>query len=227
MSYSASAVIVVLGVVLAARRFPGGFDWVYRVMSALASRKHNPDGAVYFSVGLSLSLAVLWPTLHWIRLRDDVTRGLGRFGLRALRVGIVFGVMVGLERLAFFHVSQIVRKGHEALAAICFLSLYAGVLALYIDRLRKGGGAYWPGVVVIALLAAIGGSQLVLYFDQRDLGWVDQDWREKGVSIFLSFAFWQWLSAAALWGAIGHLVVASPSARRPRGSDASIVRDKS
>lgn len=212
MAYSLSVATILAGMVLASRRFPGGLDWVYTVMSALASRKHNPQGAAYFAAGISVALALLWPAASWVGRRDDASRGLARFGLLALRTGIVLGVLVGVERLVFHHFSQILRKGHEALSLLAFLSLYAGVLSLHANRARRGVASLWSSAVAIAPLVAIGISQLYLYLDQRDLGWVDRSWRDMGVSRWLSFAFWQWLAAAALWASVGHLVVARRAA---------------
>ena len=210
-AFCLSVVTIVLAIVLAARRFPGGFDWVYTVMSALASRKHNPEGSFFFAAGLSLSLALLWPAAAWIRECDGAAHRLARFGLRSLQMGIVLGVVVGLERLVFFHFSQVVRKGHEILALLSFLSLYTGVLVLHVHRVRRRQVSSWPAFFAIAPLVAIGLSQLGLYVDQRDLGWVDTSWRDMGVPAWLSFAFWQWLATAALWISVGQLVVS----RRP------------
>ena len=213
VAFTLSAVTIVIAVVLATRRFPGGFDWVYTVMSALASRKHNPDGSVFFAAGLVLSLALLWPATAWIREFDGAAHRLARFGLRSLQLGIILGVVVGLERLFFFDFSQIVCKGHEVLALLSFVSLYAGVPALQIHRVRLRQVSSWPALVAIGPLVAIGLSQLGLYLDQRDLGWVDTSWREMGVPVWLSFAFWQWLATAALWASVGHLVVSGRSSR--------------
>ncbi len=205
-AYTLSVLTICVATALAASRYPEGFDWVYTVMSALASRKHNPDGGLYFASGLALSLAFLWPSVSWIQSGLSPADRLGRIGARALRAGIILGMLVGVERLLFFHVSQVIRKGHEALALLCFLHLYAGVVLLCLGRVRRAAGARWPAVVVLAPLVAIGINQLALYFDQRDLGWVDTSWRAMGVGFWMSFAFWQWLAAAMLWAGIGQLV---------------------
>ncbi|TDI41912.1 MAG: hypothetical protein E2P02_14105 [Acidobacteria bacterium] len=213
VAFTLAAVTIVVAVALAARRFPGGFDWVYTVMSTLASRRHNPDGAVFFAAGLVLSLALLWPVTAWIRECEAAAHRLARLGLRSFQLGIVLGVAVGLERLFFYDLSQIVRKGHEVLAVLSFLCLYAGVLALQIHRVRLRQVSSWPTLFAIGPLVAIGLSQLGLYLDQRDLGWVDTSWREMGVPLWLSFAFWQWLATAALWASFGHLVISGRSSR--------------
>jgi hypothetical protein len=208
--FATSVSTVGVAVVLAAARFPGGFDWVYTVMSALASRKHNPDGGVWFAAGLALSQAMLWPVLHWIRGGVPTGDRLGRIGSRLLFSGVVFGVLVGLERLAFHSLSQHVRKAHEVLALLCFLHLYTGVLLVQIGRVRSFATGRWAIGVVIAPLVAIGINQLLLYFDQRDLGWVDTEWRAMGIPFWMSFAFWQWLAAGMLWFGIGHLAATRP-----------------
>jgi len=201
-----SIAALALGIALAAARFPEGFDWAYTVMSALASRKHNPEGARFFAVGLALSLAALWPAVGWLDAHCDGRGKLARFGLRSLRVGIVSGVVVGVERLAFHHLSDLVPKGHEAIALVAFFGLFLGVVALYADRLRRGAGGFRAVLLVIVPLVAIGLSQLGLYLDQRDLGWVGRDWRAMGIPVWWSFAFWQWLAALGLWLSIAHLV---------------------
>jgi hypothetical protein len=213
-AFSLSALVVLTGTLLAVRSYPGGYDWLYTVMSALASRKDNPGGAAWFAGGLALSLAVLWPVVAWIRERHGGERGLVRFGSRALQLGIVCGVLVGVERLTFLHFSDLVHKGHELLALVCFLSLYSGILAVLAHRVRERITSAWPAALTIAPLVAVGLSQLALYLDQRDLGWVDRSWREMGVPVWLSFAFWQWLAAAALWASLGYLVASARPERR-------------
>ena len=37
VAFAASVAVLLLGIGLAAERYPGGFDWVYTVMSALVS----------------------------------------------------------------------------------------------------------------------------------------------------------------------------------------------
>jgi hypothetical protein len=195
------------GVVMAARSFPDApYDWMYRVVSELASRKHNPEGGRWFSAALGLSMLALWPVVSY--LRDTV--GDRRWPVIALRAGILFGMAVGIERLIFVRISSLIDNSHEALAVGAFAGLYTGMLGLYWRRFRHG----WTGALVVAApLAAIFVTQIVIYFDQRDLGWVDQAWREMGVSPWLSFAFWQWLAVALLWLGLGHLLWSSRYAR--------------
>jgi hypothetical protein len=205
-----------VGVVMAARLFPDPpFDWMYRVVSELASRKHNPPGGHWFSMALGLSMLGLWPVVSYL----GRTVGDRRWPIVALRAGILFGMAVGIERFTFVRFSSLVNNGHEALAVCAFAGLYTGMLGLYGQRIRRG----WTGALVVAApLAAIFITQIVIYFDQRDLGWVDHSWREMGVEPWLSFAFWQWLAVAFLWVGLGHLLWSTKAQEQPMGVPAGL-----
>jgi hypothetical protein len=211
------------GVGMAALKYPEQpYDWSYVVVSALASRKHNPEGGRWFSAALGLSMLALWPVVTYLRdaaatetaaasATGTPTRA-RRWPIAALRAGVLCGVAVGVERLAFVHFSELLHKAHELLAVGAFVGMYAGVLGLYVQRARHNRRALAGALIVGAPLVAIGITQLTLYFDQHDLGWVDHGWRAMGVPVWLSFAFWQWLAVALLWIGLGHLVWSSAPA---------------
>jgi hypothetical protein len=113
-----------------------------------------------------------------------------------------------LEGLFVLELSRRIPKSHEILALVTFLGFYGGVLGLYVHRIRQAISFLPPALMVLLPLCAVGVSQLVLYFDQRDLGWVETSWRELGVPFWLSFAFWQWLAVLFLGLGIGYLLVA-------------------
>ncbi|MDQ8181453.1 hypothetical protein [Pelagicoccus sp. SDUM812005] len=209
-SYGISIATVALSAAIGAWFYPGGFDWFYEVMSALASRKHNPEGGAWFAAGIALSMAALFPVAY--RLYQDAKGGSRLETLAAwlVGVGVGCGVLVGLERLFVYHLSDLVDKAHEALALVTFLSLFFGNLGLAFTRTRRAGATRWVSAVVVGPLLAIGLSQLALYLDQRDLGWVDAGWREMGIPIWYSFAFWQWLASGALWVSLGLLLAQRP-----------------
>jgi hypothetical protein len=235
--YLLATVVVVAGVMLAAARYPGSFDWAYTVISALASQKHNPAGAAWFAAALAIAMPCLWPVVTAL-LRDAVQRtedggqrtedgstklqggaaatsplSIPRWIGIALRVGVVCGTLVGVERLVFFHFSTMVRKGHELLALVAFLSFYAGVVGLYVHRIRQRLASPWSVAVVLVPLLGVGFREGYLYFAQRHLGWADYDWKGTGAPLWLSFAMWQWLAAALLWFALGHLLISREGAK--------------
>jgi hypothetical protein len=204
--YGAASLIVIFGVAVAAVRFPGGFDWVYMVISKLGSRSHNPVGGLWLSASLLGAVCLLWPVTGL--LDQGLARGSARplLSIAALRIGLIGAAVLALEGLLTLELSRLARKGHEMVALVTFLGLYGGVLGLYLQRIRHSVSFLWPALLVVLPLCAVAASQLVLYFDQRDLGWVNTGWREMGVPFWLSFAFWQWLSVAFLGIGLGALV---------------------
>jgi hypothetical protein len=206
--YAGAVASIIIGVVMAGRQFPGGFDWAYTVISRLGSSRHNPGGAFWLSGSLLVAVCLLWPVATHLGGR---TAGAGRPRVAgaALRVGLIGGALLAMEGLLLLDLSRLGRKGHEVLALATFLGFYGGVLGLFVHRIRNAGAAIWPALLVMAPLCAVGGSQLALYLGQRDLGWVNTGWREMGVPLWLSFAFWQWLAVAFLALGLGYLVVAS------------------
>lgn len=214
--YVLASAILAVGIPLAAARYPGSYDWAYRVISALASRKHNPEGAAWFAGAIAGAMACLWPVV------TELTRDgrAPRWVTVALRVGVVCGVLVGLERLVFFHFSDVVRKGHELIALVSFLGFYPGVLGLYWHRVKVRRGFLLPAILVVVPLLGVGVREFTLYLAQRGIGWTDHDWRGQGIPLWLSFALWQWLAAVLLWGAVGHLLV---TACAPKSGQQSAV----
>ena len=203
-TYTLAALCLVTGTALAARAYPQGFDWVYSVMSSLASLKHNPRGARWFSLALALAMVLLWPLTVALRSDGPMQRRLARFSVGALRFGLVFGMLMGLERAVFFHASSVVDKSHEVLALLCFGGLYLGAMSQCLLRMQISKPARrWLPALLLAQLLIVGLVQLILYLTQRELGWVGRDWRALGIAPWQSFAFWQWLAGGALLVALG------------------------
>lgn len=222
--YALATVAWVIGIACAAQRFPGNFDWAYTVISALASRKHNPAGAGWFAAAMVVAMILLWRALPRLTRASSARPVPPRWTTLALQIGVVGTALVGAERLVFFHFSNVLRKGHELVALVAFLGTYAGVIGLYVHRVRSGRGSRWPAILVLVPLVAVGLREAMLFLAQRDIGWADQDWRGRGTPLWFSFALWQWLAAVLLWSAIGHLLATTPraaaAAREAAGSAA-------
>jgi hypothetical protein len=209
LAYLFATGVLAGGIFLAAARYPGSFDWTYTVISALASRRHNPDGAAWFAGALAVSMACLWPVMTALVHDGPVGTRVRRWVVVALRTGVICGTLVGIERLVFQHFSSVVRKGHEAIALIAFLSFYAGIVGLYAHRVRQRRASPWSAAVVVMPLLGVGFRECYLYFAQRSVGWADYDWKGTGAPLWLSFAWWQWLAATLLWFAVGHLLASA------------------
>jgi hypothetical protein len=204
--YLLATAVLGAGILSAAARYPGSFDWTYTVISALASRKHNPDGAAWFAGAIAVAMASLWPVVNAL-VRDGFSgTRVPRWVEVALRAGVVCGTLVGAERLVFDHFSNVVRKGHELIALVAFLSFYAGIVGLYAHRVKQRRASPVSAAVVLVPLLGVGFREGYLYFAQRSIGWTGYDWKGTGAPLWLSFAWWQWLAASLLWLALGHLL---------------------
>lgn len=205
--YALSLLVFSLGLLLAARSYPGGYDWTYTVVSALASQKNNPAGSVWFAAGLSLSMGLLWIYVSVIKqgLPPSFTTP-GR-SIVILRVGVACGALVGIEKLLFRDISAWLDKSHELIALLTFLGLYFGILGLLVQLVRRHRVYALPVLLVASPMLAVGVSEFWLYLEQRDLGWMNTGWREMGTPLWLSFAFWQWLAVAFLWLGMGMLLL--------------------
>lgn len=203
------------GVGLAIRAYPGGFDWTSTLLSALASRRHNPEGAPWFAGAIALSLLLLWPLIPALRQVADPsnTSRTARHAARALRVGIACGIIIGIERLLFHHLSGMIHKAHEFIALLAFAGFYLGILGLLFVRSRQQThGRFWSALVALPIAGA-GLSQLAVYLSPHSLGWAGVQWREAGLPFWVSLAVWQWLAVVLLWAALIYLL-----AQRPRQS---------
>ena len=206
--YAASLAVMTTGTAVAALYYPAGFDWVYTVASALASQKHNPDGSAWLAGGLGLAMVLLWPYVNSLRSAwPGAESATARFAVSALRAGLICGALLGLEKLLIRDLSNWVYKAHEILALLTFVGLYTGVLTLLVQAMLRQRAFALPLLLVAAPLAAIAVTQLWLYLEQRDLGWVDTSWRAMGIPFWLSFAFWQWLAIGFLWLGLGLLAL--------------------
>lgn len=193
------------GLLLAARYYPGKFDWVYTVASALASQKHNPSGYIWFAGALSLAMLLLWPYVTALQKALRPALPATSIAIAALRTGLICGMLLGLEKLLIRDLSNWVYKAHEILGLLTFTGLYIGVLMLMVRAMLRQSVNALPLFLTASPLVAIGITQFWLYLDQRDLGWVDTRWREMGIPLWLSFAFWQWLAIGFLWLGLGLL----------------------
>jgi len=210
--FGAATLVLVGGVSAAAMHFPGGYDWIYMVVSKLGSRSHNPTGALWLSGSLLIAVCLLWPVTTLLAKGGSGPSGSPRFAVAALRIGLLGGGLLALEGAFALELSRLARKGHEVVALLTFLGLYTGVLGLYVTRLRQRLRSAWPALMVVVPLCAVALSQITLYFDQRDLGWVNTGWREMGIPFWLSFAFWQWSAIALLGAGLGYLIAFGSSA---------------
>ncbi len=204
--YMAAVVAFFAGVIMAAVRYPNGYDWVYTVVSSLASQKRNPEGGYWFAAALSLSMALMWYSIALLKKVGGHRAAVDRTFLQMLHVAVMAAFVVGLERLLFYDLSAMVDKLHEFIALIAFIAFYAGTLGLLVRRMQQQKIYLLPMLAVAVPIIVIGAVVFWLYLAQRGIGWVGVEWREMEIPFWLSFAFWQWLEVAFLWLGLGFVV---------------------
>lgn len=197
------------GLSIAARRYPTDFDWRYMTVSTLLSPRDNPDGRSWAELGIALCG---FGILCWTATlsRSSAPRGTGARrppGIWPLRFGSVSMIGSGLLPLRL----PVVPKGHELLTIIAFAGLSVGMVELTVHAVGRGGlpetggdssparpyAAALAGMVVAPIVLA-GLAQAYVFYARPDLHWVGLVWRTRGVPVYLSFAFWEWLTCLIL-----------------------------
>lgn len=196
--------------------FEGGFDWQYRVMSSLASQIDNPGGYWAFCAGIGVSFASVFCLAGFLdaRLHSGSPR-LASVSAQVFRFGALAGFAVGAERGFIHNISSMFYKSHEAIAAVAFFGVFLGILGFSACWFRRQHENFFSRgtlalLLAIAPFAGAAGSQLLIYVKFRGIGWVSPYWRELGIPVYLSFAFWQWLASLGAFLSMGVLVAIAP-----------------
>jgi hypothetical protein len=194
------------GVWLAARRFPGEYDWCYMTISLLLSVHENPHG--YWVVALAISLSGLiqipLPGFFYDRLRGISPWG-ARLGWALMVLGLAAMILMGItpKHPSFFP------KAHDVLAIIAFFGLVLSVMVNTglvvkqgLSRVAPKESMFWSWISLtfLALIPMLGTglSQLYLYFFARGISRASLVWRNRTVPFVLSLAFWEWITCVFL-----------------------------
>lgn len=191
------------GMLMAGRRYPSEYDWRYITISSLVYGDRNPNGYLWARGGIVLcGLAGLYWTTVLVRQGKPGAAGrpigIWAFGLGYLCVTCCALLPEGLLRIP---------KGHEFLALAAFVGICIGMAhstfkaversarlgnSAGTPRLRAGilAGAVLSPIVLAAL------AQAYVSYALPALPWVSLAWRARGVPVYLSFAFWEWVTCA-------------------------------
>lgn len=195
-----------VGLVLAARRYPAEYDWRYMTLSSLISRVRNPGGHLWASAGiLACSLCGLWWSTTLAGLGKAHYAGTCLRGIRALQLGNFFMACAATVPQSLFPV----HKGHEILTLFAFLGLCLGTLQLafqateqiFFRRSAAARSRLYPTLLAgaAALPVVLAGlTEAYVYYLLPELPWVNLTWRARGVPVYLSFAFWEWITCVVL-----------------------------
>ncbi len=104
-----------------------------------------------------------------------------------------------------------VQKGHEILAVLAFAGLCIGMVRLMFQtveqtllrRMRRFSGHARLYAAIVASAAVVpvllaGLAQAYVHYVLPELPWVNLSWRARGVPVYLSFAFWEWVTCVVL-----------------------------
>jgi hypothetical protein len=138
-------------------------------------------------------------------MRDWRQHNAGRLplGIRALGLGYVCVVCCALPQR---HLR--IPKGHEILALSAFFGLCIGVVHLTFHAIDRGFRQRSPrlGVsnrrLVASLLSALAllpislavAAPVYVSMVFPGLPWVNLEWRARGIPVYLSFAYWEWIT---------------------------------
>ncbi len=194
------------GLWMAARRYPSEYDWRFITISRLGYADRNPDGYRWAWGGLTLCAlgGLCWTA---ILLRDWRRNGTGRrpAGIWALALGYVS--MVGCASLPGGF--PLLPRGHDILAVMAFFGVCIGIMQMTFQvterslRQRKRSILLSPrlyagllaGLPLLPILIAAA-TQAYVSHARPNLPWVGLEWRVLGAPVYLSFAFWQWITCA-------------------------------
>jgi hypothetical protein len=190
--------------VTAAIRYPVEYDWRYMTVSSLLSIDRNPAGYGWSSAGIAAcgGLGFAWATLAAQRSRSPAEPDRAG-GFRAFQLGYFCTMLAAAlpDRLAP------VPKAHEILAIVAFAGLTFGIARTFqtglVRRLRLGGGngRRWATAIVCAVVSPVilaASAQAYVFFARPELPWVNLSWRARGIPLYLSFAFWEWVTCGVL-----------------------------
>jgi hypothetical protein len=208
LALSATACLGVLafwgGMVMAGRSYPSEYDWRYMTISSLVYDDRDPHGYLWARGGIVLcGLAGLYWTT--VVAREAKQAGVAKqpVGMWVLGLGYLCMVCCALlpERLVP------IPKGHDFLALTAFVGICIGMVhSTFITvehsaRLRSPAGSprLRAGILAGIALSPIVLAALAQTYVSRALpalAWVNLAWRARGVPVYLSFAFWEWVTCA-------------------------------
>ncbi len=207
--------------VVSVGRYPGGYDWRYEVVCRPGYEWVNPAGSVWWSAALGGICAAALPCCAYFHARlrvaaphlSDVARG-------ALMTGLCAGLVVALDGVGFPRLNTFGPKLHEVIATLTFGAIFVGVagfwwaMVVWLSRVRRWS-AFGCGILSLSVVVPFTGamlSQAYLFFVPNDLGWVGADWAEKGVPLYLSFAFWEWVAVGGIYVSLYVMALLLPAA---------------
>ena len=182
------------GLGLAARSYPTAYDWRYMTISSLLYQDRNPHGYLWGRAGLATcGVCGLYWVLKSVRGRGFTTATLAAgYGCMAL-CALLPSPLLGVPKI------------HEVLALMAFIAVCVGVSRLSFAALAEGRPASEQAappqlcaltVSSLPLLPVLLAVAAQIHAGRAHLPWVSLVWRARGIPVYWSFAFWEWLACA-------------------------------
>jgi hypothetical protein len=81
--------------------------------------------------------------------------------------------------------------------------MFQSFVQALLRRMRSATGRprlYAAALVGAAMLPIVlaGAAQAYVYLEVPDLPWISLAWRARGVPVYISFAFWEWVTCLVL-----------------------------
>jgi hypothetical protein len=196
------------GVLMSARRYPSEYDWRYMPVSNLLSLGRDPTGYLWASAGVVICglCGLCWTAVLARLWKLDGTGG-RPWGICTLQ----FGYSCLMCAALLSHWLRRIEKAHEVLAVLAFTGLLIGMIRLMFQTIERTLLRRMLKVSIHARLYAVilasaavlpilvaGLIQAYVHFMLPELPWVGLPWRARGVPVYLSFAFWEWVTCVVL-----------------------------
>ena len=192
------------GMLMAGRSYPSEYDWRYITISSLVYGDRNPNGYLWARAGIVLcGLAGLYWTTVLVRKGKQPGIAERPVGICALGLGYLCMMCCALlpERLVG------IPKGHDLLALATFVGLCIGMVHSTFKAVERsarlgrlaGSPRLHAGILAGVPLSPIALAALAQAYVSHalpGLPWVSLAWRARGVPVYLSFAFWEWVTCA-------------------------------
>jgi hypothetical protein len=212
------------GMSIAVRRYPSEYDWRYMPISNLLAPARNPAGYLWASWGVALCglCGLCWAAVFAQRWKHASARDRPG-GIRALQLGSFCMACSAVPPQWLLRI----HKGHELIALLAFTGLCLGMVHLMfqtlersfllrmrgsIDRPRLYAAVLAGTAVFPILLAAF--AQAYVFYVLPQLHWVSLAWRARGVPVYVSFAFWEWVTCAVISAYMALLALATHAVYR-------------
>lgn len=216
-------------VLMAANQYPSEYDWRYLTLSSLISPSRDPSGHLWASDGILLCglFGFCWAAAL-VRDSEYGSEAERPNGIWFLRLGYFFMICSAVLPSRLLRVP----KGHEILVLLAFVGLCLGMMSLTyhavernLSRRTAASGSGRPRLYAAALaigavfpILVAGATEAYVFYGRPELHWVSLAWRARGVPVYLSFAFWEWVTCAVLSVYMVTLpLMATRAAQRMRG----------